>query len=235
MGGVAALAHACYGVDTIEVMTAANAKAVRAANYQGKPIEFIVRYVSLGTEGGWDIEAAEIDTILASGLALLLVQHVLEPNWVPSAARGATEGAQAAKNALAVGYASTCTIAVDMEGVAPGTPASAAADYINAWAAAVVAAGYQAMVYVGYAAGLSPTQLYNDLSNVHAYWSDFGQRQVAVRGFCMKQLAANIKLPGTNFDVDPDEIMPDALGGLPTWMVAASNTNTNDASPDAAA
>jgi len=231
MRGVAALGHACFGVDTIAVMTAPNAKALRASNYQGKPIDFIVRYVSLGAEGGWDIEAAEIDTILSEGLALLLVQHVREPNWVPSTARGASDGAQAAKNALAIGYATTCTIAVDVEGIAPGTPAAVVTDYINAWSAAIVAAGYQAMVYVGYAAVLTPAQLYNDLPNVHAYWSDFGKRQVAVRGFCLKQLAEDVTLPGTNFEVDPDEMMADALGGFPTWMVAAASAaNANDAS-----
>lgn len=216
---MAATAHACYGVDTDARLTVQSAKQLRAAIYKSNPIEFVVRYLSIGVEGGEDITAAELALILDANLALLLVQHVREPNWVPSAARGTADGTNAAKNALAVGYAEGCHIIVDLEGVLPGTPAAAVIEYINTWASAIVAAGYLAMVYVGYNTMLTPEQLYESLPDVHAYWSDFGARQVAVRSFCMKQLTNTTTLPGVPFPIDPDQIMADSQGGFPVWMV----------------
>jgi len=217
--GIAATAHACHGVDTDSRLTAQSAVLLRAAKYKDNPIEFVVRYLSIGTEGGEDITVAELNDILDAQLALLLVQHVREPNWVPSAERGTSDGTNAAKNAEAVGYAKGCHIIVDLEGVMPGTTAGTVIEYINTWASAIVAAGYLAMVYVGYNTMLTPEQLYEALPDVHAYWSDFGARQVAVRGFCMKQLTNTTMLPGVPFPIDPDEIMADNEGGLPVWMV----------------
>jgi hypothetical protein len=234
MLGIAATAHACYGVDTDSRLTAASAKALRAAKYKGNGIEFVVRYVSIGQESGWDITAAEVGYILGAGLALLLVQHVRMPNWTPSAYQGGIDGAQAAKNAAAVGYAKGCHLVVDLEGVHPGTPASVVIAYINAWAKAVVSAGYQAMVYVGYNTMLTPEQLYEDLPDVHAYWSDFGSREVAVRGFMMKQLTDTQEIPGVPFSIDPDKIMPDNNGALPTWMIAQPAANDDSSAVDAA-
>jgi hypothetical protein len=218
MAYAAATAHPCYGVDTDAKLTAESAKALRAATYEGNPIEFIIRYVSIGLEGGWDITAAELVSILAAGLALLLVQHVRDPNWVPSAERGTSDGTEAGKNATTVGYAKGCHLVVDLEGVLPGTSAATVIAYVNAWALAVIAAGYLPMVYVGYNTMLSPDQLYEDLPNVHAYWSDYGARSVAVRGFMMKQLTNTTNLPGVPFGIDPDKIMPDNKGDLPVWM-----------------
>jgi len=220
MAGVAALSHDSYGVDTDARLTALSAKALRAALYEGNPIEFVVRYVSIGAEGGMDLTAEEVEFILGAGLALLVVQHVLEPNWLPSAVRGTSEGTNAAKNAKAIGYAPGCHIVVDLEGVLPGTPSEVVIGYINAWASAVLAAGYLPMVYVGYNTMLTPAQLYEELPNVKAYWSDFGARQVAVRGFMMKQLTDTTRLPGVPFEIDPDRIMADQKGDRPVWMVA---------------
>ncbi|MGH6877090.1 MAG: glycoside hydrolase domain-containing protein, partial [Rhizomicrobium sp.] len=171
MVGIAATAHACYGFDTDTKLTAASAKALRASIYNGNPIEFAVRYVSIEGESGSDITAEEVDIILSANLALLLVQHVRNPNWSPSAAQGTKDGIQAAKNAATVGYAKGCHLVVDLEGILPGTAASVVIAYINSWASAIIAAGYRAMVYVGYNTMLTPTQLYENLPNVHAYWS----------------------------------------------------------------
>jgi len=66
---------------------------------------------------------------------------------------------------------------------------------------------------------LTAQQLYEDLPDVHAYFSDFGAREVAKRGFCIKQLAGNVSLPGVPFWVDPDRIMADNEGGYPMWMI----------------
>jgi Domain of unknown function (DUF1906) len=216
--GIAVTAHACYGFDTDTKLTAKSAAALRAATYEGQAIEFAIRYVSIGQESDDDITAEEVDIILGANLALLLVQHVRNPGWVPSTAQGKIDGTQAAKNAAAVGYAKGCHLIVDLEGVLPGTSAAVVVQYVNAWADAVIATGYQAMVYVGYDTMLTPEQLYEDLPNVHAYWSDFGDREVAIRGFMMKQLTDTVDLEGVG--IDPDKIMADNKGALPVWMVA---------------
>lgn len=222
MTGIATLASGSYGVDTNAKLTAQSAQSLRAATYEGQVIDFVARYVSIGPAAPGDITSQELDAILGAGLALLLVQHVRFPGWVPSGAQGATDGAHAAQNASAAGYPQTAHIAFDLEGVAPGTSADAVAAHANEWSAAVVGAGYQAMLYVGYNAILTPQQLY-DLPNFNRYWSDFGERQVAVRGFCMKQLAGTTQFPGVPFGIDPDRIMPDAKGDLPTWAQAQAS------------
>jgi hypothetical protein len=216
MTGIATLARESYGVDTNAKLTAQSAQSLRGANYQGQTIEFVARYVSIGAAAPGDITPQELETILGAGLALLLVQHVRLPGWVPSGAQGAMDGGHAAESATAAGYPQTAHIVLDLEGVAPGTSADAVIGHANAWSAAVVAAGYQAMLYVGYNAILTPQQLY-DLPDFNRYWSDFGERQVAVRGFCMKQLSGTTELPGVPFGIDPDRIMADAKGDLPTW------------------
>ena len=215
---MAATAHDCYGVDTDARLTAQSARQLRAATYKGHPIEFVVRYVSIGGESGADLTAAEVAAILDAGLALLVVQHVRIPGWLPSTAMGSSDGSHAATNAAAIGYPKGCHLVVDLEGVLVGTPADVVIGYVNAWALAVRAAGYRAMLYVGYDTMLTPGQLY-ELPYVEAYWSDFGERQVAVRGFCMKQLSGTVALPGVPFPVDPDKIMADNKGDYPVWMV----------------
>ena len=218
MGG-AATAHASYGVDTDARLTAQSALQLRAANYQGNPLEFVARYLSIGAEGGEDLTAEEVGWIMAANLALLVVQHVRNPDWVPSADQGTKDGAEAGKNAEAVGYTKGCHIVVDLEGVEPGTSADVVIGYVNAWATAILAAGYQPMLYVGYSTMLTSEQLYEALPDITAYWSDFAARQVAVRGFCMKQLTNTTTIPGVPFQVDPDKIMADDMGDLPVWMV----------------
>jgi hypothetical protein len=221
MAGVAAVAHDSFGVDTNAKLTAQSAQQLAAATYQGSAIEFIARYVSLGAPSPGDITGDEVNAILAAGLALLLVQHVRNPGWTPSGAQGTSDGQHAAAHASSVGYAAGAHLVMDLEGVAAGTPAQAVIDHVNGWASAVIQAGYQAMLYVGYEAILTPQQLYEALPDIHRYWSDFGNRSVATRGFCMKQVSGTTHLAGVPFGIDPDQITADAKGDRPTWMEAS--------------
>ena len=157
MTGIANVASESYGVDTNAKLTAQSAQKLREANYQGQTIDFVARYVSIGPAAPGDITSQELEAILGAGLALLLVQHVRRPGWVPSDAQGAVDGGHAAQSASAAGYPQTAHIAFDLEGVAPGTSADVVIAHANAWSAAVVAAGYQAMLYVGYNAVLTPS------------------------------------------------------------------------------
>ena len=83
-------------------------------------------------------------------------------------------------------------------------------------------AGYLPGVYVGYRAGLSPTQLYRSLRFTH-YWGAYNlnvDRHPAVRGLQMKQLrpAPTDRVPDTGIDYQVDKVSADALGGRPTLL-----------------
>jgi len=193
----------CWGVDTNAKLTAAQAKALADAQVNGQPIKFVFRYVSLGAPSPADITVAERDAILASGLALGLVQHVNYPGWVASQENGAAHGAAAAAHATLVGYAPNAMLAVDMEGVKDvGQPVI---DYVTAWAKAVHAAGFRVLLYVGYCCGISPQQLaaLRSAGVVDAFWADYGPRaEPPGFGFIVKQ-HAQTTIAG--ICVDPDE------------------------------
>ena len=205
-----------------------------------RPIRGVAQYVRRrrGVQSAGDITIGRLPMILSAGLGLWLVQHVAMPGWVASAQLGADLGGAAAEHAIEVGYLRTCHLGVDQEGCASvGRPV---ADFLEAWAAEVIKVrapaptpafgevtipeaqveeiGYRPLVYDGFAAGLTPDQLYAWLPRVHLYWSDYGPRQVSHRGFAVKQHAQQT-LPGLPFAVDVDEVGSDQLGGRLRWMV----------------
>jgi glycoside hydrolase-like protein len=192
----------------------------RAHLKNGNKIGFVWRYVSLNTQpdgsGRYpvDIDPEERDGILNAGLTLLLVQHVNYPGWYASALNGAAHGKAAANHAAWIEYPKGAHIAVDLEGVSSQDTPKQVAEYINAWCRAVLAAGYKPVVYVGYSCGLTPEQLW-ELPLVDRYWSDFGTREVANRGFCMVQKPEE-QLAGIK--IDPDQAMADKLGGTLVGM-----------------
>jgi len=153
----------------------------------------------------------------------MLVQYVeSETSWTPSGAKGATNGGVAAAEAVKLGVPWGVTVWCDLEGVAPGTPAQKVIDYCNRWHIAVTSAGYVAGLYVGYRAGLSPSQLYRALRFTH-YWSAYNlnsDQYPAVRGVQMRQLRAGQKdaVPGTQISFQVDRVGADKLGGRPTLL-----------------
>jgi hypothetical protein len=197
-------------VDTAGQLTPKLVAAVKAAGYQG-----IVRYVPhVGAAGKGDITASEAATICAgTGLGLLLVQHVRLPNWNPINCSGHNDGMAAASRAFGIGYPHGAHLFVDLEGIAG--PGAATTVYAEAWAQAVVDAGYRAGAYVGYAVPLTAVELYN-LHNITSYWCDAGPRQVATRGFSMKQ-HSEVTIGGMLFD--PDDVFADGKGETPAWMM----------------
>jgi len=207
----------CQGVDTNFKLTPAGAQSLYASGIRG-----VARYVSLHEpEPASDITAEELAGILGAGLGLWLVQHVLMPGWIASADLGRKLGAAARDNAAAVGYLPGAHLALDLEGCRTvGTDVTA---YVEAWAGEV--APYLPLLYVGYAAGLTPAELYA-LPSVHFYWSDFGPRSVDVCGFAIKQHAQTAV---AGIPVDPDTIGADALGRRLMWMIAGSSAETDPA------
>ena len=198
----------CTGVDTSGKLTPAMARALAGSSWQGAPIRFVFRYVPLpGNAGHGDIDPGELEAIIGAGLMLGLVQHCRLPGWAASGMQGTLDGKAASYAAKLAGYQLGAHLAFDLEGCRDsGAPVAA---HVNAWAAEVSAAGYEPLLYVGYAAGLGPAELY-DLPLVNAYWSDYGPRSVATRGFCLRQ-HAQTALAGIT--VDPDVATADVLGG----------------------
>ena len=153
----------------------------------------------------------------------MLVQYVeSETAWIPSAVKGMTNGTVAASEAEKLGVPWGVTVWCDLEGVKPGTPAQKVIDYCNRWHAAVSGGGYVPGVYVGYHAGLTPTQLYRSLRFTH-YWGAYNlntDQYPAVRGLQMKQLRPARKdvVPNFGIDFQIDKISADALGGRPTLL-----------------
>ncbi len=205
----------CVLVDTSTKLDARACTALAASTWNGRSVRGAVRYISIHNEARGDIDAVEVAAILEAGLGFMAVQHVRYPGWSATDTQGGIDGAAAAINAHGAGYLTGCTLWLDLEGVRNvGTEVVA---YVNAWANAVAAAGYMPGLYVGYACGLSPYELYYDLPGIHVYWSDAGPRAVADRGFAMKQHAQTV-IAGVQ--VDPDTATADAMGGRPRWMIA---------------
>ena len=206
------------GIDTTERITSAIAVALRTHGYR-----FCVRYVRRDKPHASALNPAEANTLLRSGLGLMLVQYVESDSaWSPSAAKGATNGSVAASEAGKLGVPSGVTVWCDLEGVAVGTPRQGVIDYCNHWYSAVSAGGYVPGLYVGYHAGLTPTDLYKRLRFAH-YWGAFNlnaDQYPAVRGLQMKQSRRQPTdaVPGVQLDFQVDRISADRLGGRPTLL-----------------
>jgi hypothetical protein len=169
------------------------------------------------------LSVAEARSLLNVGIGLMLVQYVeSDTSWRPSGVKGTTNGGVAASEAEELGVPWGVTVWCDLEGVAAGTPSQKVIDYCNRWHSAVTGAGYVAGLYVGYRAGLTPTQLYRALRFTH-YWGAYNlnaDRYPATRGLQMKQLRASRQdlVAGTPIDFQVDKISADKLGGRPTLL-----------------
>src|SRR6202789_3267989 len=146
-------------------------------------------------------------------------RHVMQRGGAPRRQRGQAHGAAEERNAKAAGYLPAANLWQDLEGVSSTSKPQDVIDYCNEWGNAVIAAGFLHGLYVGYDAILSAQELYA-LPTVRSYWSDFGNRSVAIRGFAMKQLTNDTVIPDLPFPIDLDLVHADMLGARPTWMMA---------------
>jgi len=206
------------GFDTAERVSATAAAAFRHRGYR-----FCVRYVRRDKPHASALSVTEAKSLLSVGIGLMLVQYVeSDTTWIPAQAKGTTNGGVAASEAAKLGVPWGVTVWCDLEGVAPGTPAQKVIDYCNRWHIAVTSAGYVAGLYVGYRAGLTPTQLYRALRFTH-YWGAYNlnsDQYPAIRGLQMKQLRASRQdlVAGTGIGFQVDKISADKLGGRPTLL-----------------
>ncbi|HJQ10301.1 MAG TPA: glycoside hydrolase domain-containing protein [Gemmatimonadaceae bacterium] len=206
------------GFDTTETVGPKTARAFRRGGYR-----FAVRYVRRDKPHASALKANEARTLLSTGIGLMIVQYVeSESAWTPTGAKGARNGGVAASECELLGVPWGVTVWCDLEGIAPGTSSQRVIDYCNAWHAAVSGSGYTPGVYVGYRAGLTPSQLYRALRFTH-YWGAYNlnsDQYPAVRGVQMKQGRARQadRPSGVTIDFQTDRVRADALGGRPTLL-----------------
>lgn len=206
------------GFDCNSSVGAASAAALYAFGYR-----FAVRYVRRVSTAANDISAGEIAILHRAGLAVMPVQHV-DPlsergGWTPTPDKGTTYGRNAVAGALAAGFPQGVTLWLDLEGVAAGTDAEQTIAFCNNWYDQVAAAGYEPGIYVGWAAGLSGSQLYSRLK-FRNYWAAYNlnlDQYPIVRGVQMKQGApiAGEVPPTLPFAIDTNLVRADRMGGLP--------------------
>lgn len=203
------------GFDSDTVLSADTAHQFASQGYR-----FCLRYLSRsGAESAGDLTTQEATDILNAGLALMGVQHVRAPGWMPSADLGSQDGAAAASHAQAIGFPPGVNVWCDLEGVSSAAAAADVIGYCNAWYAAVALAAYVPGLYVGASAGLTGEQLYDNLAFEHYWQSASSVPMVASRGYQMVQTLQ----PGTvnDISIDHDMTQTDHLGGQVQWLAPA--------------
>lgn len=177
-----------------------------------------IRYLSRSdTQSGADLSSSEANAVLAAGLALGAVQHVSAAGWSPSAALGATYGANAAGNAQSVGVPTGVTVWLDLEGVNNAANSDDVIAYCNAWFAAVKNAGYQPGIYVGANCGLTGDQLFWNLQTQHYWQSGSTVPTLPQRGYQMTQRITAVADVLCGLSIDRNLTLTDGLGGQVTW------------------
>ena len=190
-----------------------------AQAFAGQGYRFCVRYLSLqASTAPGDLTAAEAQGILEGGLALMPVQHVLEPGWTPTAQLGEEHGANAAAQALAIGVPPQVNVWLDLEGVNAGATPQDVIAYCTSWFQEVSVKDYLPGLYVGANCGLDGQQLY-DLPFQHYWHSESTVPAIPGRGYQMMQKQQSGTVNGLSIDVDTT--MVDQLGGVPQWWVRA--------------
>lgn len=209
MRAVTARPHA-RGIDTVQVLDMAACHFLVRAG-----IDFVVRYL----HGRYSVDREEVNRILCSGLALMLVTPSRAPGWTPSGELGARDGQMALDWLADQSIPRGATVWLDLEGCVG--PAGETASWVNAWSRAVVGNGYQAGLYVGADPGGLDSEALWRLPLVTRYWRS-GSRvpEPAERGWCMQQLRPLDVMLGP-IRVDHDVIEADYRGGLPSWLVGS--------------
>lgn len=203
------------GFDANTVITADQAQSFWDAGFR-----FALRYVGRTQMASHDLAAAEAEMLLSKGFALMPVQHVLNPGWMPTAALGTEYGTNAATFAQQIGFPAGVNVWLDLEGVSPSAAAADVDAYCRAWYAAVSGAGYVPGVYIGWEPGLSGQQLYA-LPFQH-YWAAYNVDGVSTphpRGYQLVQSSGSGNVGTLSTDVyDVDETYVDAAGGQVLWL-----------------
>ena len=197
--------------DVDQILTSAESAEFVKAGYLG-----VVRYIPRTSAlAAGNLTAGEMQDILEGGLALSVVQHCPEPNWLPTAALGTLYGSYAAQYAESTGLPKGMHLWLDLEMVNPAATVQNITEYCTNWFSEVQGGGYLGGLYVGWNTMLSSYQLYMNLP-FRAYWRGYNADiAVATRGYQIKQSPQKV-LSGINYD--PDTISPDDIGDLPMLL-----------------
>ncbi len=211
------------GFDCDSPLTAAQVAGLKAFGFG-----FCLRYISLGSSvSAGDLTRAEAERILTGGLALMPVQHVnglaKYDQWIPSEDEGLEYGTNAVNHLKSIGFPSGINVWLDIEGIAPGTPAQIVIDYCNTWISQVAGAGFVPGIYVGANAILSGDELYFDIKASHYWKSGSNVPNITNRGYQMTQRIAGEKVVGVG--IDRDVTFTDAFGGTVIWLSRSSAGN----------
>ncbi len=190
------------GIDCVQTVRVQDARALKAEG-----IDFCVRYL-----GG--VSRTELDAILAAGLAFMCVTYA-----------NRFDGAQAVAQLASLGLPKGTTVWLDVEGESVyKTPPLELIAKINAWAAAVKAAGFEPGIYVGSPQPLTSEELFK--LGVVRYWNALSREQdrngklaEPSCGWCMWQMHPSVMWAGVWVDVNI--IGQDFHSRLPTWVVAS--------------
>lgn len=211
------IVHAAPGVQGFDTNTHISAAAAVAFRQSG--FGFCVRYLSrVAPQAANDLSGAEAQAILAGGLGLMAVQHVMRAGWVPDAARGAQYGTSAVSNAQAVGLPPGVTVWLDLEGVRGGVDSADVIAYCNAWFAKVAAAGYVPGIYVGANCGLDGDALYWRLRTRHYWRSGSDVPDLPHRGYQLVQRVNTMPDVVNGIAIDRDVTYLDAFGDAASWL-----------------
>lgn len=190
-----------------------------AAAFVQSGFRFCVRYLSRSTPGGkGDLTRTEAQAILAGGLALMAVQHVLNPGWTPSLELGTRYGDAAVANAQAAGLPGGINIWLDLEGVKADVSAGEVIAYCNEWFGIVARAGYRPGLYVGAEAILTGDELYWRLKTKHYWRSGSKVPDLAMRGYQLIQRITAAPDEVNGIEIDRDVTVTDAFGDTVWWL-----------------
>lgn len=204
------------GFDANTTITASQADSFWNAGYR-----FALRYVGRTQMKSTDLTASEASMLLSKGFALMAVQHVQNPGWMPTGDLGTEYGTNAAAFAKQIGFPGGVNLWLDLEGVSTSAAASDVIAYCNNWYARVAGAGYVPGVYIGWEPGLSGSQLYSKLKFQH-YWAAYnvdGVSKPSPRGYQLVQSSGSGtvgSLDTSLYDVDTTHV--DNLGGQVLWL-----------------
>ena len=210
-GGIEGAASSVPGFDCDAVLSAALAQRFFSQGYR-----FCVRYLAR-THASLNLSEQEAADILNSGLALMPVQHVRAPGWLPDQTLGQQDGQEAVSLAQTIGFPDRVNVWCDLEEVNAGAKAQDVIDYCRAWHHAVRAAGYSPGLYVGAGTLLTGQQLFG-LPFQHYWRSSSSVPDLPIRGYQLIQFSPTIQLNGIS--VDLDVALPDNRGDSAMWMRA---------------
>lgn len=204
---------ACWGVDLAMagVLTDSQIKAILETPLPNGALPVVIAgYAPLPGQrpSAWDMTAAQAARICDRGGLVVLVQHCRKGTWVASEATGRADGKCAGQYARdVVGYPADARLFLDDEAVS--NPGPAAIAHVSGWhdeAAAFCLPGE----YEGFDPGLSPDDQYLR-SGFDCFWGAYGPWNVSVRGVACRQ---GLTIQHAGFAVDPNQYMPDKLGGV---------------------